>query len=273
MERPIFIWGAPRSGTTLLYQLITHHPHVGYLRSEEGRPLEGTRLWWQVFGEHRGVMDVSLACPSKVKQICNEYASLLRQRSKSRLLDKSPFMTLWIPLINKVFPDARHIHIIRDGKAVVNSILYKLRYSPQEKDVPFREGKVMFGPHPPELIDPMSLQPALRHARQWIMLVEHGRHCRKILGERYCELRYEDVVSATPTTMRMILRHAQLPLNEEYLNEVYPHTLENRNYKWKGEKKSAMDDGYTAHRAFESEDIPYLSEMNPLLRSLGYEEL
>jgi len=273
LDRPIFIWGAPRSGTSLLYQLIAKHPDVGYLDFGKGKPREGTGFWWRAFGEQRGAMDASMANPAAIQQICKEYALLLRERGKSRLLDKIPFMTLWIPLVNEVFPDARHFHIIRDGKAVVNSILYKIRYSKREKDRLFRESKLMFGPQPPELIDPMSLHPAIRHARQWIMLVEYGRCNVEMLGERYYELFYENLVVTTRSAMKLVIDHAQLAYDEHFLNEIFPESLENRNYKWKTDKQPLAEDGFTAHRAFEGEDIPYLKEMNPLLRLLGYQVL
>lgn len=269
LDSPVFIWGAPRSGTTLLYELIAKHPDVGYPSTDAKKPREGTGFWWRAFGEHRGVIDVSLAHPKCVYQVRNEYASMLKAQGKSRLLDKTPFMTLWIPLVNEIFPNARHFHVIRDGRAVVNSILYKLRYSERDRDRPFREGKLLFGPQPPALIDPMSQPPAQCYVRQWMLLVEHGRQNAKLLGERYFELRYEDLVDAPRTWMKSVLDHAQLEYDEQFIDKSFPTKLTSRNYKWKSDKKEF--DGYTAHRALNPSDMPYLEEMNPLLRLLGYQ--
>ena len=270
LDRPIFIWGSPRSGTTLLYQLIAKHLDVGYPSDNEKKMLEGTGFWWRVFGEHRGIMDTSLAHPKSIRQINYEYKMLLKEQDKSRLLDKIPFMTLWIQLVNEAFPDARHFHIIRDGRAVVNSILYKLRYSKKEKDQRFREEKLLYGPKPPELINPMSQPQAQRHARQWMLLVEYGRRNAKILGERYWEMRYEDLVNAPRSAMKAVLDHAQLTYDERFIARVYPEKLENQNYKWKSDKSDMRSNRFTAHSAIEFEHIPYLKEMDPLLCSLGY---
>lgn len=273
LKMPIFIWGAPRSGTTILYELIAKHPDVAYLGSGEGKPREGTGFWWRAFGEHRGDMSKDLAHPDGIRQIWNEYGALLREQGKSRLLDKTPFMILWIQLVNEVFPGARHFHIIRDGRAVVNSILYKLRFSRKEKDQPFCKEELFYGPHPPKLMDPMLQSPAKRHAQQWMLLVEQGRKNAKILGKRYFELRYEDLVHDPQVAMKSIFHHAQLPYDKKFINDNYQEKLENRNYKWESDKYEIKSDGFTAHQAFKPEDINYLKEMNPLLRLLGYETL
>ena len=273
LDRPIFIWGAPRSGTTLLFELIAKHPDVAYLGADEGKPREGTGFWWRAFGEHRGEMSNDLAHPDGIQQIWNAYASLLRVQGKSRLLDKIPFMTLWIQLVNEVFPKARHFHIIRDGRAVVNSILYKLRFSGKEKDQPFCKEELLYGPHPAKLMEPMLQSPAERHAKQWMLLVKQGRKNASILGRRYFELRYEDLVHDPPVAMKSIFHHAQLPYDQTFIDDHYAKTLENRNYKWESNKCDIASDGFTAHRAVEPEDIPSLREMNPLLRLLGYETL
>jgi len=270
IDRPIFIWGAPCSGTTLLYQLLAKHPAVGYPQTDTFDPREGADLWWRVFGEHRGVMDVDLILPRRVHQICSQYARILEAQQKTRLLDKTPFMTLWIPLLNAIFPTARHFHIIRDGRAVVNSILYKLRYSKKKNHKLFQEEKLLFGPHPPELIDPLLQPQAQRHLRQWSYLVTHGQQNRDVLGERYFELRYEDLVDNPRTVMRWVLEHAQLDYNEEFISESFASELTNRNYKWQSTTSVEQSDGYTAHRAFIDEDLPYLAEITPLLQKLGY---
>ena len=272
LEKPLFIWGAPRSGTTLLYNLMTRHPAVGFPTTETGIPREGTSFWWSVFGIHRGVMDEKLARESCVRTIKKEYSVLLERCGKSRLLDKTPFMTLWIPLVNVVFPDARHFHIIRDGRAVVNSILYKLRYSTGKKDGPFRENKMMYGPQPPGLHESMSLPPARRHSLQWVRLVEHGRAAARVLGPRYCELRYEDLVDTPGDIMNMVLRHAHLECSSRFIEDVYRDELENRNFKWRDKRQQAVEDGFTAHRAIEAGDEEEMTVMNPLLQQLGYEE-
>jgi hypothetical protein len=271
LDRPIFIWGAPCSGTTLLYQLIAKHSVVGYPQTDMLKLREGTDFWWRAFGEHRGVMGTDLVLPKRVGQICSEYTRLLKIQKKSRLLDKTPFMTLWIPLVNEIFPTARHFHMIRDGRAVVNSILYKLRYSKKQKHKRFQAEELLYGPYPPQLIDPMAQPQAQRYIRQWIQLVTHGQQNRNLLGERYFEVRYENLVADPGGVMKSVLDHARLDYHEPFIDETFPLKLTNRNYKWQSTEYIEQSDGYTAYRALDEEDEPYLTEMMPLLQILGYE--
>jgi hypothetical protein len=270
LDRPLFIWGAPRSGTTLFYQLMAQHPDTGYLiNAKTNKPREGTGFWWHVFGEQRGIMDASLAQSQKINQVRNDYARMLKAQKKSRLLDKIPFMILWIPLINEVFPQARHFHIIRDGRAVVNSVLYKVRYAEGERYRLFREKKLLFGPYPPELLEPMSLPSAQRYARQWLLLVEQGRRNAGLLGERYFELRYEDLVNDPRGWLKAAFEHAQLDYDDRFITETIPENLTSQNYKWQSDNQTKFE-GDTRQRALDPDDIFYLAEMNPLLQVLGY---
>jgi hypothetical protein len=267
---PIFVWGAPRSGTTLLYQLLSKHPDVAYLASEEGKPLEGTGFWWQAFGEHRGAMNEDMAARDKIKKIQGAYGRMLRQQRRTRILDKSPFMTLWIPLMDCVFPDAKHIHIIRDGRAVVNSILYLLRHSNKKKLKRFAEEHLFFGPQPQELTNPLQMPAAKRHALQWVYLVQNGQKNKKNLRDRYMELHYEDLVSRPREIMHRIVKHVDLPGADDFIGKNIPPELPNRNFKWQNSQAAFEDDGYTTKRARTDEDMAYYRFMNPMLQELNY---
>jgi Sulfotransferase family len=272
VDRPIFVWGAPCSGTSLLHPLVAKHPDVGFPKNEAQHPSEGTYIWWRAFGTHLGVMDASLVRARRVEQVRADYASILKTQEKPRLVDKSPFMTLWVPLINVVFPDARHFHIVRDGRAAVNSVLHKLRYSTMQRHKPYQEGRYMFGPYPPELADPLRQPQAQRHTRQWMQLVTHGRRNKDLLGDRYFEVRYEELVDDPRRIMRQVWDHAQLDHTEQLLLETFPPKLTNRNYKWQTlHQPMEQSDGYADRRSLSDEDMPYLTEMIPMLRSLGYQ--
>jgi len=260
LDRPVFIWGAPRSGTTLLYRLMSSHTDVGYnIHPKKQRPRESTNLWFDAFGEHRGPMDASLIRPARLRRVCREHASILEAQGKPRFLGKSPFMTLWIPLVNEVFPDARHIHVIRDGRAVLNSILYLIRHSEKLQAQKFHEDRRLFGPQPAGLVNPMAQPQAGRHVQQWCLMVEQGRKSRALLGERYAEATYEGLVTDPHGTMRAVLDHAQLPYDDAFIAATYPAEMPNRNYKFASDSS-----------AIEADDRPYVKDMEPLLAELGY---
>lgn len=271
IRQPVFIWGAPRSGTTLVYSSLTKHPHVRHPQTETGALREGTGLWWAAFGEQRGPITAEQVTRRRSAQVQRAYAALLPDDAH-RLVDKMPFMTQWVAAVDRVFPDAYHIHIIRDGRAVVNSILYKLRHSQKPKDERFKQALLMYGPQPPDLENPLALHPAERHARQWVSLVQTGQAQQALLGERYYELRYETLVAHYRDQMRALFDYVGLTVTEAFLSAHYPPAAENRNYKRQIHADEAIDDGWTAYSAIQEEDRVYMQCMKPLLKVLGYDE-
>jgi hypothetical protein len=257
LDRPIFVWGAGRSGTTILYELLGKHPDVACpLDPVSGIPVEDTFFWWEAFDEQRGPMDTSLIRRARVRHLRRQMGAMVAQQGKHRFLGKSPFMTQWVPLVNAVYPDSRHIHIIRDGRAVVNSALHLTRIAEKEK---YGRGDRVFGPHPPSMRDPLALPPALFYARQWVELVEGGRQAAAVLGERYFELRYEDFVRDTRGLMRAVLDHARLGYDAGFVETAFPPALTDQNRKFRSGQSAIGEDEWV-----------YLEVMNPLLAALGY---
>jgi len=76
-KKPIFTWGCPRSGTPLMQHLLSLSPEIlttkrkklsldGYLT------LEGTKIWWDVFGVKRGKLDSNIK-PWHIEHIKKRY--------------------------------------------------------------------------------------------------------------------------------------------------------------------------------------------------------
>ena len=105
-ETPLFILGMPRSGTTLVEQIVSSHPRVhagGELPFWERHGL----AWVANAGEDPGAAFIGT--------LAVDYLALLRRLSPSavRVTDKMPFNFLWIGLIRLAFPRARIIHCRR----------------------------------------------------------------------------------------------------------------------------------------------------------------
>src|SRR5262249_19847525 len=100
-----------------------------------------------------------------VDQLFTAYA---RRSGKTSWGDKTPAYTAEIHILNKMFPGARFIHIIRDGRDVALSLLQQ-----------------WWGPN--------DLMSALRH---WAETVQCARKMLQMLPEeRYVEVRFEDLVA------------------------------------------------------------------------------
>lgn len=112
-------------------------------------------------------------------------------RGKARYADKTPIYVLFLPLLAKVFDEARFVHVIRDGRDVALSYL-----------------SVEFGPD--------SIEEA---AFLWKRAVRSGLRAGRQLGpERSMELRYEALVADPEGTMRRLCDFAGLPFDAGMLD-------------------------------------------------------
>jgi tetratricopeptide (TPR) repeat protein len=103
---PILIVGMPRSGTTMVEQVLSSHPDVA-----AGGELE---FWGQHHLAGVGVFEAT-AEPGTVHELAHEYLAVLRGLSPQarRVTDKMPFNFLLLGLIRQVFPRATIVHCRR----------------------------------------------------------------------------------------------------------------------------------------------------------------
>ena len=112
----LFIIGAGRSGTTFLADLISSHPDIH--RLPELRYLWMTGCQWRDH-DFRGVSDAT----PKVKQRIRNYISKISSNNAKVIVEKTPSNCFRIGLINEVYPGAKYIHIVRDGRSTALSSL------------------------------------------------------------------------------------------------------------------------------------------------------
>ena len=113
-ESPIFIVGFPRSGTTLLEQVLDAHP---LLKSMDEKPF--------LLRAHGEVTDLGIRYPAELGQLTTQaledirahYWDRVRKQERllmgRRLVDKNPLNMLLLPLIRRLFPNACIILTIR----------------------------------------------------------------------------------------------------------------------------------------------------------------
>jgi hypothetical protein len=128
---PIFIIGSPRSATTILAWSLAQHSQLW--TSDE------SQILWDLFGDGRlnkNYQRDGRPDGSWLRKQGIEKAEFLRFlglglnalfTSKSegkRWIDQTPFYTLMVDELVNMFPGAFFIHILRDGRAVVNSMIH-----------------------------------------------------------------------------------------------------------------------------------------------------
>lgn len=112
LSKPIVILGAARSGTKMLANLLKKHPDVAYLE-------EPNYIWKRTNGwVGHDMLPALLATPELIEQIREIFFKYTEKRCKTRFCEKTPANTLRLPFVLKVLPDAKIVHILRDGRDV-----------------------------------------------------------------------------------------------------------------------------------------------------------
>lgn len=112
----VFIVGSPRSGTTIFGELLDQHPQLSQW-------YEPYFVWDRHFRlaahDERTAADANARVS---RQIFGDFDRHRKHKKCLFLIDKSPRNSLKIPFILKIFPAARFIHLLRDGRDVTLSI-------------------------------------------------------------------------------------------------------------------------------------------------------
>lgn len=125
-ELPIFIVGMPRSGTSLIEQILASHPLV-FGGGELEHLGELLNSFPQRFGPQRGYPSVAADLDShQLDLLAEEYLRKLGEscRNATRITDKMPHNFLHLGLIQQLFPRARVIHCRRDPMDTCLSIFF-----------------------------------------------------------------------------------------------------------------------------------------------------
>lgn len=133
-ERPIFILACPRSGSTLFYETLAKANGLWTVGGESHAIIEEIPEFSTIYNgsisntltEHHG-NDRSIALlKSRFAQQLRDIHNKPYNHEKSgavRFLEKTPKNVLRIRFFNKIFPDALFIHLVRDPKDNISSII------------------------------------------------------------------------------------------------------------------------------------------------------
>jgi len=105
---PVFVVGMPRSGTSLVEQIIASHPAA--------RGAGELRFWGQAFRKHAARLSQGLPDQALRKQLAEDYLRTLGRGATGALcvVDKSTFNSDYLGVIHLALPKARVIYVQRD---------------------------------------------------------------------------------------------------------------------------------------------------------------
>jgi protein-tyrosine sulfotransferase len=198
---PIVIGGCHRSGTTLLRMLLDRHPKIAagpestVFLSRISSPEEIGGLFEM---DPAAVAAWQRQSRTQVEFIERFQAAVLSAANKPIWAEKTPGNVLRFGFVRRHFPNARLVHIIRDGRDVVCS---------------FRKER-----WPKPCGKPGSAEELRRCAEYWARYVNSGR---KFAGDpQYFELRYEDLVRDPEPVLRRLLQFLGLDWSDDLLVAV-----------------------------------------------------
>ncbi len=254
----VFVLGTGRCGSTLTEEILCRHPDVGFISNLDDRlqlPVGATRMNSRLyrrlpaavadnrFGKlgpaeayHTLSREVSPILSSPFRDLQARDASpWLAGRLQAFFADRaaaqntSTFLhkfTGWprAAFLHAVFPSARFVHVVRDGRAVANSWLqmaWWLGFGGPER--------WQWGPLPPELAavwENSGRSFAVLAALLWRMLIDAFDRARaEVPKEQWLEIRYEDITAQPREAFDAMLRFSGLEWNGEFERGLSRHRL------------------------------------------------
>jgi sulfotransferase family protein len=257
VEEPIFFIGMPRSGTTLMFEVFTAHPDLGWFsqyfhrlsrfpsvallsrisdvhprlrrrteRSDQPRRLlnrlrVGPSEAYAVWKRHSGskflddfLVDTRASADER-ERLHATVSRTLRYQGKPRFAAKVTGPPR-IGYLTSLFDDARFVHVVRDPRAVVQSLMRVpwWRDTSRLREPAWRN--VLTGDEL-EIWERLGRSAVALAALEWLAVIRTARHeASQLASERYREVRYEDFVSDPHATLDQLvsfcdLRHCAAP--------------------------------------------------------------
>ncbi len=300
LDKPIFVIGMPRSGTTIIHEGLCRHEALGWLsnysemvpsipamnllrgimdnrilsiyghKGQHNRTVPGNRYlpqsdeaysFWNYYARVDFAKDYPIGIKAKeteVVRVRDAVQKTVKYQGRERFITKLTGPGR-IDYLNSIFPDAIFVHIIRDGRSVVDSLLR----------IPFWKAGGGYD-HPywqngfPDQYRQewrrLGGQKSVLAALQWRNIIERTREeAIKLSQGRYHEIHYEDWVKDPASSARKLLNYCELPFSgkvEHYITKNQHLTNMNKN---------------TYRTMSNQELVTVLQTMQPLLGELGYE--
>lgn len=208
--KTVFIIAVPRSGTSWLQGMLANLPEVATVREThlvDGYLKHLVKAWTN---------EQQQPHPDGLKAILSEaefydclksfsdriLAKILEFKPNAKIImEKTPDNLNFIPLLDRLYPEAYYIHVLRDPRAVVASHL-ALK---QEAWGWIGEGE-----------DHIDL------ARRWVRGMEQRDLAKSQLGDRFLEVRYEEMKRDRDSILLKVTGWLGLDYSQEQLEQLIP---------------------------------------------------
>ncbi len=255
--RVAMLTGFPRSGTTLLEQILESHEDLVSCEEQDVLSAEIFPNLAPVKSHETPVADVlQQLSPDGIAEARERYLryiqSLLGESVGSRLLlDKNPAMTLMVPVVLRLFPEMKLLVSLRDPRDVIVSCF--LRY------LPLNPVSVCF----------LTLD---RLADRYLLDLNAWQRYRALLEGGWFEVRYEHLVGDTEKQMKHVLDFLGLAGDASRLDHR-SHALKNpvNSPTYEDVAKPIYASAIGRWKHYQQQLEPILPRFEAICRDLGYE--
>lgn len=277
VRKPIFIVGTGRSGSTIFHEMFCRHPEVAWisklcdvfpnqvwlnkyflnsldfpvvgtaskyliLQKRAIRPSEAYNFWENICtGFSRPCRDlVAEDVTNKKKRKIRKELTKTLTSNRERLLIK---ITGWprLSFLQEVFEDAKFIHIVRDGRATVNSMLEVDFWEGWQGPQNWRWGELTLSQKADW--DKYDKSFAALAAIEMNILMDAMEEAKTNIGPKsFLEVKYEDLCASPRNTFKDVIEFCDLTWSANFSKTIEEFNLKNTNYKWKQDLTPAQCD-------------------------------
>jgi Flp pilus assembly protein TadD len=257
-RRLALLGGHPRSGTTLLEQVLDAHPDIVSMEETDTfRDYVGMPLTRRFGFDTPFFQAFESASTDLLRAVRNDYwkASELCLRAPiggRMLIDKHPSLTLSIPGVVRVFPEIRLLIALRDPRDVVLSCF-------MQPFIPLGPGNAMFVGFDTAVEEYAGLM------GMWVKV-------RPLLPNAYLEVRYEDMVEDLEAVARRALDFLGAPWDERVLGfDEHARKKQVRSPTYADVTQKVFKRARGRWRNYQKYLDPHLPALEPFLKALGYD--
>ena len=244
IEKPIFILGTGRSGTTVLGITLSMHKDVGYLNEP--------KALWHLVHPHEDIIGNYSLSHAKYRLTAEDATGAMNERASKmfgaylsvtgskRLVDKYPELIFRVDFVRSLFPDAQFIFLVRNGWDTCHSIAnwskrLGVHVNSDKHDwwgVNDRKWKLLVDQLVPTDADLKSIAEDVqnfdrhldRAAVEWVLTMREGLHLMKNFPDSIYKIHFEQLTSKPEETLAPLCESCELPSDRTFLNYAR-HTL------------------------------------------------
>jgi Flp pilus assembly protein TadD len=256
-RRFALLGGHPRSGTTLLEQVLDSHPEIVSVEETEIFHDDAYSVLQNRFPYETPILSFLEPAPADVIQQArgNYFRSaglFLGQPVGDRLLiDKNPSLTFLIPALIRIFPEIKLLIALRDPRDVVMSCFMQS----------IRPGQVS-----------AAYQRIQTTVDEYIAMMSLWQTLKPMLNGHYLEVRYEDMVDDLESVARRTLDFVGAPWDARVLGfDAHARQKVVRSPTYADVTKPVYKGAVGRWRNYQKYLEPHLEKLEPFVKAFGYE--